>query len=625
MKPRFLIVTKMKNEGPYILEWVAHHLSIGFDHIIAVTNDCTDGTDEMLERLQQLGGVTHLINPAVLDRGQKQWLRRAQRYAQYYPVYKAAEWILDTDVDEFVCLNDGIGTMGDLVDRVQPAQAISLTSMPFSSGGALSFQDRPVRSQFVELTHDLTADPSPLTAVKTLYRNDLAVTSRTNHRPYIPDFSAGGHVWRDGSGRELDAAFTDTKVKTIAASGTTDLAQLNHYAIRSIEAFLQKAARGDAVATDRLTGKPERYFKAYDQRGGLDTRHTTMSAAVRDRFDAYLSDPVLGSLHRSAVDWHRDRAQELLRSGEGYVLARRLGLGDPAFRENRHAPPAQDDAPIDRLHARACPSPIAKKTDLPAIATFWTGGPLSFLEHLMIRSFTEHGHSVHFYTLDDVPEIPDGVAVHRAQSILKPGFAIGADQPRNTAVYRDLLRLYLVRDTGSIWADIGTCCVHPFALPSAHVFGRQSHKDGLRVSGGVLGLPSDSPALARMIAFVETENAIPPFFRGKRQKQLAQRIQGGERIGIETHGSDVTGSRMLDHFLGETGETRFAMPEDVFCSITHDHADPIFEPQTLSASLSPRAKRTLINDFNGVPSAGSFLDVLCQRHGIDPREYPVRP
>ena len=40
-----LIVTAMKNEGPFILEWAAYHLSIGFDRFLVYTNDCDDGTD----------------------------------------------------------------------------------------------------------------------------------------------------------------------------------------------------------------------------------------------------------------------------------------------------------------------------------------------------------------------------------------------------------------------------------------------------------------------------------------------------------------------------------------------------------------------------------------------------
>jgi hypothetical protein len=52
----------MKNEAPYILEWVAHHLVIGFDHIVVLTNDCTDTTNAILTRLDALGYVTFQPN-----------------------------------------------------------------------------------------------------------------------------------------------------------------------------------------------------------------------------------------------------------------------------------------------------------------------------------------------------------------------------------------------------------------------------------------------------------------------------------------------------------------------------------------------------------------------------------
>ena len=42
------IVTMAKDEG-HVLEWVAHHHVLGFTDILAYTNDCTDGTDEMFD------------------------------------------------------------------------------------------------------------------------------------------------------------------------------------------------------------------------------------------------------------------------------------------------------------------------------------------------------------------------------------------------------------------------------------------------------------------------------------------------------------------------------------------------------------------------------------------------
>ena len=52
-RPKFLLVTTMKNEGPYILEWT-YHIAIGIDHFMIVTNDCTDGTNEILGKKRDL-------------------------------------------------------------------------------------------------------------------------------------------------------------------------------------------------------------------------------------------------------------------------------------------------------------------------------------------------------------------------------------------------------------------------------------------------------------------------------------------------------------------------------------------------------------------------------------------
>ncbi|MFZ1346925.1 MAG: glycosyltransferase family 2 protein, partial [Tabrizicola sp.] len=39
----------MKDEGPTVVEWVAHHLAVGFTEVMVYTNDCTDGTDDLLK------------------------------------------------------------------------------------------------------------------------------------------------------------------------------------------------------------------------------------------------------------------------------------------------------------------------------------------------------------------------------------------------------------------------------------------------------------------------------------------------------------------------------------------------------------------------------------------------
>ncbi len=53
--PTLLTFTVMKNEGPFILEWVAWQRLMGVDHILVFTNDCDDGTDAILDELDRMG------------------------------------------------------------------------------------------------------------------------------------------------------------------------------------------------------------------------------------------------------------------------------------------------------------------------------------------------------------------------------------------------------------------------------------------------------------------------------------------------------------------------------------------------------------------------------------------
>ena len=55
-----VLFSAMRNEGPFVLDWVTYHRAIGFDKIVVVTNDCDDGTEEILDALQAQGQVEHV-------------------------------------------------------------------------------------------------------------------------------------------------------------------------------------------------------------------------------------------------------------------------------------------------------------------------------------------------------------------------------------------------------------------------------------------------------------------------------------------------------------------------------------------------------------------------------------
>jgi hypothetical protein len=60
-------VTTQKNEGAFLLEWIAYHKIIGFTDIVILSNDCEDGSDEMLDHLSKSGEIVHLRNDGPYD------------------------------------------------------------------------------------------------------------------------------------------------------------------------------------------------------------------------------------------------------------------------------------------------------------------------------------------------------------------------------------------------------------------------------------------------------------------------------------------------------------------------------------------------------------------------------
>jgi len=48
---RVLCVTCIRDEGPYILDWLAHHRTLGITDFLVFSNDCSDGSDQLLDAL----------------------------------------------------------------------------------------------------------------------------------------------------------------------------------------------------------------------------------------------------------------------------------------------------------------------------------------------------------------------------------------------------------------------------------------------------------------------------------------------------------------------------------------------------------------------------------------------
>ncbi len=320
---RMLILTCMKNEGPYILDWISYHLSIGVEHFLVYTNDCDDGTDEILDHLATRGFVTRLDNP--FEPGEKpQWV--ALNDAPSQPVFQRADRYICMDVDEYIDIHTGDGTLAALIEATGDPDLISFTWRFYGCGGVVGFEDRPVTELFTRAAPEFTRKPHHNWGFKTMARLPLAFERLGVHRPSRLRPDADPPVWVNGSGLPMPSIYIDDGWRSTKLSWGYGLATLNHYAVRSVESFLVKRDRGRVNHINRDQGLE--YWQIFNRND--EEANSIIPAARRAEAITRMlkADQVLADLHASSVEWHRAKIAELLERAEFRDLYERL-TADP--------------------------------------------------------------------------------------------------------------------------------------------------------------------------------------------------------------------------------------------------------------------------------------------------------
>ena len=319
---RALAILGVKNEGAFLIEWLAHHRALGFTDFLVYSNDCSDGTDAMLDRLQAMGWLTHVRNDGPHEEGPQWALLKA---ADRHPLKQAADWVLFLDIDEFVNIHVGDRTLAALMATLPKADAITLTWRMFGNAGVVGFDDRPVTETFTRAAPATLAWPWRAQLFKTLFRNDGHWRKLGVHRPRSP---APGQLarWFDGSGREVADLAQGQRIFSDFTRDNYGLVQLNHYALGAMESYVVKCDRGRAnreASGFDMGYWVERNLCEVEDRSilGLDSR------PLREALQA---DPVLAGLHRAAVRWRQDRFATLMEQEPWRALFGRLLMCPPS-------------------------------------------------------------------------------------------------------------------------------------------------------------------------------------------------------------------------------------------------------------------------------------------------------
>ncbi|RMH46820.1 MAG: glycosyltransferase family 2 protein, partial [Alphaproteobacteria bacterium] len=305
---RTCIVTTMKNEGPFILEWVAYHRAIGVDDFLVYTNDCTDGTNELLDVLQARGLVQRRDNP-FRGTGLKPQ-HAALQAAEDEEVVRNAGWAICMDVDEFINVHVGQGRLADLYEAVGDANLISLTWRLFGNADIARFEDRFVIEQFTRCAPEFVRKPHQAWGFKTLFRNLEIYKKMGVHRPKGLKPDLWDQIrWVNGSGRPMPRTMLRNGWRSTPETYGYDLVTLNHYAVRSAESFLVKRDRGRVNHVERDQGLA--YWFRMNMNAEEDRSILAKLPRLKAEWSRLMADAEIRAAHEFCVARHREKIAEL--------------------------------------------------------------------------------------------------------------------------------------------------------------------------------------------------------------------------------------------------------------------------------------------------------------------------
>ncbi len=223
-----------KNEGPYFKEWLDWHIAQGVEKFYIYDNGSTDDTKSVLEPY---------INRGVVD--YKYWPGTRMQLAAYDDCLEnhrfETRWLAFIDLDEFIVpLKDA--SIPEFLKRFEDFSVVEVNWLIYGSGGQKTKTEGTMmeRFKFHSLSnHILNRHVKSIVNPRKVY-----VMIGSHEAARISGYAADSH------GERIKKNFRDREPQH-------DVIRINHYAVRSLEEFVGKQARGS------VRGRHQRYFNDY--------------------------------------------------------------------------------------------------------------------------------------------------------------------------------------------------------------------------------------------------------------------------------------------------------------------------------------------------------------------------
>ncbi len=301
------IVATVRNEGLYLVEWIAYHRSIGISDFFIYSNDNDDGSDELLQALADVGAINWRRNTVGLG-GSAQ--RKAYGHALgFSPEVLDFRWALLIDADEYLTLNaEFFHSVSEYLGWIETREVdcIAINWVMYGSSGEVRWRNDFIARRF----------PSPVGGanihVKSMLRPRRFIHASA-HYPYA--VKDGERIFKDASGYPHKHR-EGVHRHALSVSPQAEYAWISHYYYKSKEEFLWKWARNrgdypkESGFSETALSVPfvHEFIEQFNLRQESDLSRSTVQSSI----DECLSDLLKSSAVKTAFESAQRRYMELM-------------------------------------------------------------------------------------------------------------------------------------------------------------------------------------------------------------------------------------------------------------------------------------------------------------------------
>jgi len=278
------LVAVVKNEGPYLVEWIACHLMLGVEHVYLYDDGSTDNSLEAYQTMYKTGRLT--VHRAIKtgrrhnmqEDCNEEWRRR---YGHLYT------FVMPWDGDEFLSLKEGV-TLQEFLDAIpKNVGQVRLNWKLFGSSNHLyaDFTKFVIERYTKHCPPDYDHQTKLILRIEAMgpidYESDKSRPITVHHSAILPEYRTVG--------ADLSTP-VEGKGTTITPIIWNGWAVCNHYSVKSFEEFITiKKTKPRAHVHETLLEAgsiiTNEYFRHKDRNDLTDERMLKYVAPLRDYID----------------------------------------------------------------------------------------------------------------------------------------------------------------------------------------------------------------------------------------------------------------------------------------------------------------------------------------------------